>query len=67
MLRQNSKAWVKKFKYQLSEWLPYGTFDHIPEKIQEHNGKYGEDYIIRGNNKSGYAVFTEGKGVILIS
>ena len=67
MLRPNNPKWIKKFNYQLSEWLPYGTFDHIAEQIQKHNGVYGDDYIIRGNNKTGYAVFTEGRGVVLAS
>lgn len=67
MLVPNSPKWIKRCPYQLSEWLPYGTFDHIVNQIIKHNGEYGRDYIVRGNNKTGYAVFTEGKGVVLAS
>jgi len=67
MLRQNKKEWIKKFKYQLSEWLPYGSFDHIMNSIINHEGEYGKDFIQRGNNRTGYAVFTEGKNMVQAS
>lgn len=67
MLIPNKPAWIEKFKYQLSEKLPYGTFNHIIEQLNKHNGVYGEGYIVKGNNKYGYAVFTEGKLVKKIS
>ena len=67
MLTKNSPESIKKCRYQLSEKLAWGTFDHIINQLIKHGATYGKDYIVKGGNHGGYAVYTEGREIRKIS
>tara|TARA_Y100000310_G_scaffold341811_1_gene442252 strand:+ start:7834 stop:8157 length:324 start_codon:yes stop_codon:yes gene_type:complete len=63
----NENINLKKFQYQLCNWLPFQELKYIADTIRDTDGRkcYGKSFVIKQSNRRGekdkYAVFTDGR------